>query len=296
MSGSVSRKPSERTDAPPVRPTSVVLFLLGGAWGVWCGWNSPGWEVYGVLGLIPASLFLAYDHLGLSLGGPILWMMTTCGAACAGAPAGPQGWLIHVVLEAALLCLACYWLSRWRRAADETRRMRLVDPLTGFCNREGFLRELRRAAARRGESFAVGVLDLDRFKTVNDRFGHAVGDRVLQRAGRAVAAQLGPADALGRFGGDEFALLLDGADAAAAAAAARKILAALRNLERPPAAEPPSAGSPTEAVTGSLGLVLVRDPNADGDAILHRADELMYRAKRSGRDRFEFEEYSNEVG
>lgn len=295
MSGAVSQKPSEYGDARRVRPTSIILFLLGGAWGLWCGWNSPGWEVYGILVLIPASLLLASDHFGLSLGGPILWLMTTCGAAFAGAPAGPHEWLIHVVLEGVLLCLACYWVSRWRRAADETQRMRLIDPLTGFWNREGFLRELRRAAARDGRGFAVGVLDLDRFKTVNDRFGHAVGDRVLQSAGRVVAAQLRSADALGRFGGDEFAVLLDGADSAAAAAAATGILSALRRADLSPSAETTGGDSKGGVVTASLGLVVVRHTSADGGAILHRADELMYRAKRSGRDRFEVEEYSIEI-
>ncbi|HTN52482.1 MAG TPA: diguanylate cyclase [Anaeromyxobacter sp.] len=154
------------------------------------------------------------------------------------------------------------------------------DPLTGLANRralaEALSRELARAR-RAGTALAVAVLDVDRFKQVNDAHGHPAGDAVLAAVAARASAALREGDLLGRLGGEEFLALLPGADLAAA-------LAAGERLRKAVAAAPVQAGAAGIAVTVSVGCAaLGRDE--DGAALLARADARLYEAKRAGRDR-----------
>ncbi len=163
------------------------------------------------------------------------------------------------------------------RAQGELRRQALHDALTGLPNRtllqdrlEQALRATRRAAA----PTALLLLDLDRFKDINDTFGHHYGDLLLREVGARLRAGLREVDTVARLGGDEFAVLLPGADADGAIVAARRITAA---LERPVVLE----GHPFE-VSSSIGVALGPDHGDDATTLLRRADVAMYAAKAAG--------------
>jgi diguanylate cyclase (GGDEF)-like protein len=169
-------------------------------------------------------------------------------------------------------------------AADDLARLAALartDALTGLPNRRALEDELSRAvarASRTGTPLAALVLDVDRFKQVNDAHGHAAGDVVLAAVAARAAAALRAGDLLARIGGEEFAAVLPGADVARAAEAAERIRAAV-------AAEPIAAGGAALAVTVSVGCAALAPGDADGRALLARADERLYDAKRSGRNR-----------
>jgi diguanylate cyclase (GGDEF)-like protein len=165
---------------------------------------------------------------------------------------------------------------RVRAYAAEVRTLALQDQLTGVLNRRGFEdragAEISRAR-RNGESFALIYLDLDGFKRVNDNLSHAAGDRVLRRAGLAMAAVLRGEDVLARMGGDEFVVLLDGACDAEADAVAARLVAAVEEI----AAVEPGAGHVSATTAWSAFP-------ADGetlDALLNAADARMLERKRA---------------
>jgi diguanylate cyclase (GGDEF)-like protein len=164
--------------------------------------------------------------------------------------------------------------------AAEKEHLSLHDPLTGLPNRSLFHDRVEHALAgarRNRRPFAVMLLDLDRFKEVNDSLGHAAGDAVLCAVGPRLAHELREADTLARLGGDEFALLLpEVADADAALATGRRICAA---LEQPFVVE-----GVTLDLEASVGVALLAGEDDTVDVLLTRADLAMYRAKelRSG--------------
>jgi diguanylate cyclase (GGDEF)-like protein len=171
-----------------------------------------------------------------------------------------------------------------RRAQLETERseaqnrlahMGLYDALTGLANRNLFFDRLERAilAAGRGAHFALLMIDLDRFKDVNDSFGHAVGDRLLAELGRRLQQVARKSDNFARLGGDEFAALVMGIDTAAAAnIIAEKIVDAVR--------KPFAIENQLVTVGVSIGIALVPAHGTEGQQLLAKADEAMYRAKR----------------
>ncbi|HEY6101244.1 MAG TPA: diguanylate cyclase [Anaeromyxobacter sp.] len=167
------------------------------------------------------------------------------------------------------------------RHLEELARLARKDPLTGLPNRRALEEELARAAARAlraGTPLSAAVLDVDHFKQVNDRHGHAAGDAVLAAVAARAAAALRAGDLLARIGGEEFAVLLPGAELARAAEAAERIRAAV-------AAEPLAAGGLALPVTVSLGCAALLPGEGDGSALLARADAKLYEAKRTGRNK-----------
>lgn len=172
-----------------------------------------------------------------------------------------------------------------RRTAMEVElaRLSMTDALTGLPNRRRFDEELSRAwgAARRtGGVLSVVIVDADHFKRVNDRYGHAIGDAVLQGLARCLAASVHrPGDLVCRFGGEEFALLLPATDAAGAGRIADRIHAEVASLTVA------AAGIGAGAVTVSIGIACSAGTTLDQPADLtRRADEALYRAKASGRN------------
>ncbi|MBK7978040.1 MAG: GGDEF domain-containing protein [Deltaproteobacteria bacterium] len=159
-------------------------------------------------------------------------------------------------------------------------RLATTDSLTALSTRAAFLetaeRELDRAT-RYGRPLAVLILDIDRFKSVNDTHGHAAGDRVLARLGGVLASVLRRSDVAGRLGGDELAVLLPENDAATAAAVAERIRAAF--------ASRPADGDDVRACTVSIGVAARADGEIELAALVRRADQALYAAKRGGRDR-----------
>ncbi len=155
------------------------------------------------------------------------------------------------------------------------------DPLTGLANRLAFLDRLEQALVRasaQGHLVAVLYCDLDRFKEVNDRMGHATGDHLLRLVAERLEAQVARTDTVARFGGDEFAVLLDEVrDEDSALDTARRIAESIRDV---------NAHDGTD-VSMSIGMAVSNASADHADALIRDADMAMYRAKSGGRDRVE---------
>jgi diguanylate cyclase (GGDEF)-like protein/PAS domain S-box-containing protein len=175
-------------------------------------------------------------------------------------------------------------VSERRNYEAELHRLAEVDELTGVPNRRTFLAVLSdHLASRRREDSrgALLVLDLDGFKELNDTLGHAVGDRLLVHAARAMEERLRSSDFLGRLAGDEFAVLLRRADEAEAEHVARALTERLREESVPTA-------QGIRQMSASIGVVpLSGAAGASVDRALQSADDAMYAAKAAGRDRWE---------
>lgn len=160
-----------------------------------------------------------------------------------------------------------------------------TDPLTGLPNRRKTLRLLDDAVAAArvaGQPFAVALLDVDHFKSVNDRFGHAVGDEVLRRIARAAQGALRRGDVVGRLGGEEFVLLFFGSEAEEAMVGAERVRAAVAAGGDAGGAADGSGAPVDPKVTVSLGVaVSAGEPAAE---LLGRADQALYQAKHAGRN------------
>jgi len=159
------------------------------------------------------------------------------------------------------------------------------DALTGLPNRLLLADRLRQAMVqtrRRGQLLAVMLLDLDGFKTVNDRHGHDAGDQVLTTLASRMKCVLREGDTLARLGGDEFvAVLLDLGDAGASVPVIKRLLES--------AAEPVQIGESTLRVSASVGVTFFgQGESLDVDQLLRQADQAMYRAKQAGRNRYQF--------
>ena len=163
-------------------------------------------------------------------------------------------------------------LEALRAKHEQATRAADLDPLTGIANRRAFDRAVRRAQTLPGATSAtvtVMIIDTDKFKQINDTYGHPAGDTALRSIAGALSAELRDQDLIARLGGDEFGVLLPDASPAAAATVAARMLIAVRALPDCPA-------------TISIG-VAAAPAVALGDA-LHRADQAMYEAKRAGGD------------
>ena len=169
-------------------------------------------------------------------------------------------------------------LERLRAANEVIEKLARTDPLTLLVNRRGLEEAIaheRDRAERTGEPLSVVALDLDRFKRVNDGWGHAVGDRLLSAVGEALRAGVRPYDVAARMGGEEFLLVLPATRRERAAEVAERLRARVAQLV--------VEGLP-ERVTSSAGVA----EHARGEtteALLERADAALYEAKRLGRDR-----------
>jgi diguanylate cyclase (GGDEF)-like protein len=165
-----------------------------------------------------------------------------------------------------------------RELQEQLQHQAFHDPLTGLANRVLFVDRLGHALARRGSQVAVLFLDLDDFKVVNDRYGHAHGDELLRQVAARVRGCLRPEDTPARMGGDEFAILLEDADSSVLMDVAERIVAAFTD---------PFMVSGTEVrVKGSLGVATNSSGEEDAEDLLRNADVAMYTAKSGGKDRF----------
>lgn len=165
---------------------------------------------------------------------------------------------------------------------DETRRLAITDGLTGLHNRRHFMRQLDEAVRRAGryqETMALIMLDLDLFKDVNDRFGHQVGDRVLELLATALRDSVRESDQAARLGGEEFALLLLRCDRDLAIAIADRVRERIRHLAL--------EGIPESDIdlSASVGIAFFPEDGEDPKTLMRAADDALYAAKRSGRDR-----------
>lgn len=166
--------------------------------------------------------------------------------------------------------------ERTRESLAAAEERAAVDPLTGLANHRTFHERLAAevgSARRRGRALALVLMDLDHFKQVNDRHGHQVGDRVLQRAAEVLRAETRAGELVARVGGEEFAMLLPGADGEEAYRAAERVRRAVAG------ASFPEVGAMTMSA-GVSDLSQGRDP----DTLYRLADAALYRAKHGGRD------------
>jgi diguanylate cyclase (GGDEF)-like protein len=169
---------------------------------------------------------------------------------------------------------------RHQALLDEAERQTAAartDALTGLGNRRLFEATAQSLAASQGEPVAMALLDLDHFKQINDRYSHAVGDRVLVEIAGLLRGACRPEDVIVRMGGEEFVIVLRHASSDAALRACERLRDAVR-------AHPWHGVHEGLQVTISVGLVWARTP-LDADALLARADGLLYQAKAAGRDR-----------
>lgn len=182
-----------------------------------------------------------------------------------------------LLLGGALLALALRHLLRQRRQRHEAAE---CDALTGLLNRRGLHHRLAAAVAdggRRGSPVALLFIDLDDFKYANDTFGHGVGDDVLRRVADALAAELAPGERVARIGGDEFALLCPGRDAAAATRLAPRLVQVMSRLVVDARGHELRLGC-------SVGVALFPDDAPSADALMVCAELAMYDAKRVGKN------------
>jgi diguanylate cyclase (GGDEF)-like protein len=188
-----------------------------------------------------------------------------------------EGLLFTISIAFILLAMAK------ERTEHRHKTAALVDPLTGVANRRAFLQDgeahLKRQATDPRPT-AVMLLDLDNFKSINDRFGHAVGDRVLEIFADVASGSLRHIDLFGRLGGEEFAALLRDTTRERALAVAEQIRSGFAEASRDVDGRPVIA-------TVSIGIVISYDAVLDLSALLAQADHALYRAKESGRNRVE---------
>lgn len=165
-------------------------------------------------------------------------------------------------------------LARHRAEIDTLRQLCSKDPLTGIANRRRFDEELMRRIAsheRLGHSFALVLIDLNAFRSINERWGHVAGDRALRHVAQSLNAAIRATDLVARIGGDEFALLFPDTDEATAMSIVNRVA---RNMDWSIDADR------TERLSWSAGGAVV-EPGDTPESLLHRADRKLYDSKRN---------------
>jgi diguanylate cyclase (GGDEF)-like protein len=255
----------------------VTAYTWATAFEFWRGRGEPlvsRWPV----------IFLLFAH------GALYLLRTPLGAMLPWVPASEQVfesvWLTVLSFEALLFTIAIAFIllaMAKERAEHRHKTAALVDPLTGISNRRAFLQDGEAHLTRQATNprpTAVMLLDLDHFKSINDRFGHAVGDRVLEIFADVSSGCLRRIDLFGRLGGEEFAAMLRDTTRERAFAVAEQIRTAFAEATR-------DVGGRPVAATVSIGIVISQDAVLDLSALLAHADHALYRAKDGGRNRVE---------
>lgn len=263
--------------------------------------DGPGADILTLLAELPAGIALfgdagelneandAFRHLIESKGGPFTF------AALFGAPperfatgSGGNAVVIdgkhHAVTTKRLpgwgwLC-HLQEVTAWVEASAQAREAASRDALTGLANRTSFMPEIARAALDGAQSAALLMVDLDRFKSVNDTLGHPIGDALLRKVADRLRASLRATDAVARLGGDEFAVLQTGvAQPAGAETLAKRLVEVI--------GRPYVVDGHMIDIGASIGVAL-SDGCADADALVKQGDIALYRAKLGGRGRYTF--------
>jgi diguanylate cyclase (GGDEF)-like protein len=200
-------------------------------------------------------------------------------------PFEPQELRVRLRTGKRILCL----LEQLTTARETLRDLAARDPLTRLWNHNSIIEllgnELHRAE-REGSSVGIVLADLDHFKSINDTFGHLVGDRVLCAAAQAISSALRPYDAVGRYGGEEFLVILPGCDRMNALSHGERLRLGVENVVT-------TVADRRVQITASFGVTVVGpDLRVDAEAAIHVADSALYIAKRNGRNRAEFLEPS----
>ena len=250
--------------------TENVLLILFAS--VIAAWSCPKWPI---VGLTLVSIFVWY---GTDL------------------QRTPNGWicLVGYLCRTTVTLLLIFWTSRAKCSLEQARQFARIDGLTGLPNRQAILETLDSELGRVHRfrrAFSIAMLDCDDFKAINDQQGHLTGDRVLQGIAVALRTSTRAYDCVGRLGGDEFVMILPEVDIDEIPMVIERLRASLRlELVR----EHPE-------LTFSIGTLTIPFQAGDENPLLNRVDclrrvdEVMYAAKRSGRDQTRFETLSREA-
>lgn len=277
----------DRASSRPVPPIALLFSLI-------CLWIPvasssflPAWthEDVGILvwllALVPGFLLSYYrGWTGASLAlaaGMAAFSVAQLLVVVTGSPLPGTDILLGVVAVLVVVALGSGWISTlFHRSLEQAREMAFTDPGTRLPNRRQATAHLERAfaAARRGTDLSVVLFDLDEFKSVNDRFGHATGDEVLERFAEILRSETREMNLSGRFGGEEFIAVLDLVDGAGAEVFAERVRRAFEEMSF-------SWGS----VTVSAGVAEYEPEMTSPDVLVAAADQALYRAKSRGRNR-----------
>jgi len=203
--------------------------------------------------------------------------------------AGAQDYLLKSELTSNILMRSIRYARERKQVAEHLRFIAHHDPLTGLANRTLFMSSVSQAMARarrKSRTFALFFIDLDHFKEINDTLGHDVGDTLLIKMAQRMTASVRESDIVSRFGGDEFAVLIDeikdkGAIIEVAEAMQRRVAKDFQLEDK------------TLRITPSIGIALfdpADDAELDAEGLVQRADMAMYHAKKEGRNGFSFYE------
>jgi two-component system, sensor histidine kinase LadS len=244
--------------------TIVVAFLAWRRGNRAAGWFMVAWALLEGFTMTAAVRFLATGSVDSS---PLLYY---------------YGLPLSMVAAAVLVALGVADRLRAQRLAlTEAERRAQTDPLTGVLNRRSLIERLEAACLRaraRGLPIALLFIDLDHFKQINDTFGHQAGDACLRAIIDPIHAELRQSDVIGRYGGEEFVVILSSADAAAASPIAQRI------LERVSGVSVDGFGKPI-SLTCSIGIAASDTLGVWGEHLIAQADAAVYVAKRLGRNR-----------
>ncbi|HEY5780601.1 MAG TPA: GGDEF domain-containing protein, partial [Lysobacter sp.] len=191
-----------------------------------------------------------------------------------------QNTRLVVLLLLLVVAVLGYWASWIRRRQQSLRRFAETDALTGVSNRHHFTQSAEQVlaqCAKNREQVALVMFDLDRFKEINDTYGHATGDWVLREVAENCRGFCRAIDYIGRLGGEEFAFLLRGCDLAAATRLAEDCRLRLTRIDTRPSGH-------TFTVTASFGVSATASSGYGLDVLISHADRMLYRAKREGRN------------
>ena len=254
---------------------AVLLMLLVAAVD-----HMTGYELsFSVFYLIPTSIAAWYGSrrmgYGISLLGAAAWMIveTTSGQPYS------QSWILfwNSAVRLGFFSVVAYLLAELKAQLHRQQELARTDNLTGLLNRAGFFERATaavNAASRYGYAIAIAYIDLDGFKSINDRMGHSQGDNALKAVGGLLGDASRKSDVIARFGGDEFVVLLPDTDLAGASAYFEKLQTELQCKIH------------EQGWTGlgsSIGAVVFEKAPRDISDALRRADDLMYRVKQSGK-------------
>ena len=212
---------------------------------------------------------LAYAVVCVSFGAVSLWALD-------GGPRAIQ-WVTVVIVGGVVIGFVVALKEGLQDLVGRLSALAREDPLTGALNRRAFVERLDAELARSsraGRAPAVAMVDVDHFKDINDRFGHAAGDAALRRLVATVSGRLRRGDAVGRLGGEEFAVLLSDAGAGGAEAYADELRALVAG----------DAAASDTPFTVSVGVAYAAGDGVSAEGLLAAADDALYRAKRGGRD------------
>jgi diguanylate cyclase (GGDEF)-like protein len=234
---------------------------------------------FAIFYLVPVGIAAWYGRLrSLTWAISVIATLTWCGADYLADRNYSHEWVLvwNAAVRMMFFAVVVLLLHQLRLHVESQRELARTDTLTGLLNRIGFLERseaLVNSAARYDLSLAIGFIDLDGFKKLNDSFGHHYGDEVLRAVGAALKGSTRGSDIAGRLGGDEFAVLLPNTELAGANAYFAKLHAELLAQMRE---HGPDVGV-------SIGAIVFEDGSPHLSEALRLADQLMYRAKKSGR-------------